>query len=262
MRLIFIRHAEPNYELNTLTEKGFREAGLLAHRTSDWAVTQVYCSPLGRAKDTAAPTLKALEKEAIELEWLREFYDPIDPALHPFHASIAWDFSPEYLNEHPELFDPIRWKSAEIMQSGRIGERYDEVCRLFDELLASYGYRRNGLRYDSDPTHIPSDAYMRYDGHTLEYMKENRADYTDTTLVFFCHLGIMKVLMSHLINVSPVVLWHGFCTAPASVTILNAEERIPGQAYFRCQVCGDTAHLREAGEPVSFYGAFAAPFQA
>ena len=30
MRLLFIRHGEPDYEKDSLTEKGFREAGYLA----------------------------------------------------------------------------------------------------------------------------------------------------------------------------------------------------------------------------------------
>ena len=38
MRLIFIRHAEPDYEHDSLTEKGWREAKLLAVRTKSWQV--------------------------------------------------------------------------------------------------------------------------------------------------------------------------------------------------------------------------------
>ena len=36
MNLIFIRHAEPDYTIDSLTEKGFREAEMLANRTKDW----------------------------------------------------------------------------------------------------------------------------------------------------------------------------------------------------------------------------------
>ena len=49
MRLIFIRHAEPDYSIDSLTEKGWREAKLLAERTKRWKVDEFYCSPLGRA---------------------------------------------------------------------------------------------------------------------------------------------------------------------------------------------------------------------
>jgi len=59
MRLIFIRHGEPDYEHDSLTEKGWREAKLLAARTKDWHVDDFYVSPLGRAQDTASFTLKA-----------------------------------------------------------------------------------------------------------------------------------------------------------------------------------------------------------
>ena len=54
MNLIFIRHAEPDYTIDSLTEKGFREAEMLANRTKDWNVDEVYVSPLGRAQDTAS----------------------------------------------------------------------------------------------------------------------------------------------------------------------------------------------------------------
>ena len=46
MRLIFIRHAEPDYSIDSLTEKGWREAKLLAERTKRWKVDEFYCSPL------------------------------------------------------------------------------------------------------------------------------------------------------------------------------------------------------------------------
>ena len=55
MRLIFIRRAEPDYSIDSLTEKGWREAKLLAERTKSEleGAMSSYCSPLGRAKDTA-----------------------------------------------------------------------------------------------------------------------------------------------------------------------------------------------------------------
>ena len=54
MRLLFIRHGEPDYEKDSLTEKGFREAEYLAEYLADVKIDACYVSPLGRAKDTAA----------------------------------------------------------------------------------------------------------------------------------------------------------------------------------------------------------------
>lgn len=45
MRLIFIRHGDPDYVHDTLTEKGKREAELLAQRVKNWDVSKFYVSP-------------------------------------------------------------------------------------------------------------------------------------------------------------------------------------------------------------------------
>ena len=38
MRLIFIRHGDPDYKNDGLTEKGMREAELIAKRVASWNV--------------------------------------------------------------------------------------------------------------------------------------------------------------------------------------------------------------------------------
>lgn len=53
MKIIFIRHGEPDYSIDSLTEKGWREAYALADRIQKWDVKDFYVSPLGRAQDTA-----------------------------------------------------------------------------------------------------------------------------------------------------------------------------------------------------------------
>lgn len=74
MRLILIRHGDPDYEHDTLTQKGRREAALLAERTKTWKVDDVYTSPLGRARATAQPSLQNWGKEAVILDWAQEFF--------------------------------------------------------------------------------------------------------------------------------------------------------------------------------------------
>lgn len=50
MRLLIVRHGDPDYEHDTLTEKGWREAELLAERLSKLNVKEFYVSPLGRRR--------------------------------------------------------------------------------------------------------------------------------------------------------------------------------------------------------------------
>ena len=74
-------------------------------------------------------------------------------------------------------------------------------------------------------------------------------------------MGINLVFMSHLLGISPVLLWQGFFLSTTSVTVLGTEERVKGQVYFRCQASGSTTHLYDGGEPVSRAGYFTEPFQ-
>ena len=73
MRLMIVRHGDPDYENDTLTERGWEEAKLLVPRFQKLDVKNFYVSPLGRAKDTASCTLKAMNRTAVECDWLREF---------------------------------------------------------------------------------------------------------------------------------------------------------------------------------------------
>ena len=71
MRILLIRHGDPDYVNDTLTEKGRREAALLAKRAVSMNMGECYKSPLGRAKDTAAPCLEGTGKTAESENGLR-----------------------------------------------------------------------------------------------------------------------------------------------------------------------------------------------
>lgn len=77
MKLLIVRHADPDYSIDSLTPTGWKEAALLAERLSRLEVAAFYVSPLGRAKDTASLTLKKMGRTATECPWLREFSAPI-----------------------------------------------------------------------------------------------------------------------------------------------------------------------------------------
>lgn len=230
MRIIFIRHGEPDYEHDTLTEKGWREAYLLAERVSRWDVKDFYCSPLGRARDTASPTLTIMRRDSEIQNWLQEFPASIlDPETG--NRRCPWDFAPEFWTAQPEFYDLHRWSQTPLMQTGPVSETYKQVCDSLDALLSEYGYDR-------------------YNG----YYKVRKSN--EDTLVFFCHFGVISVMLSHLLGISPVVLWQGFFLPPTSVTILATEEIHPGHAGFRVQKLGDTTHLHDGKEPISSAGYF------
>lgn len=231
MKLVFIRHGEPDYEIDGLTEKGKIEADLLADRLENFHMDEIFVSPLGRAKETAAPTLKRLNREAEELEWLKEFPPRISRPDRPKIESIAWDWMPKDWTVCPDFYDYDKWWKHPVMEAGHVGDEYMRVTGLFGELLKEHGYEK--------------------EGNLFRVTKAN-----NDTLVFFCHFGLTAVLMSYLLHVSPMILWHGMVAAPTAVTVIATEERQKGYASFRMNLFGDTSHLTQRGEPVSFAARF------
>ena len=233
MKLLLIRHGDPDYEIDGLTETGKIEAELLSERIAPMAVDAYYVSPLGRARATAEPTLRKAGRTAEVCEWLKEF--PLrlqrDYLQGSKLTSVCWDWLPQEWLQEKRFLDPEQWGEVEIFREHGVREEYDRIIAAFDELLAGHGYVRDGLYY--------------------------RAEEPNTkTLVFFCHFGLSCVLLSHLMNVSPMVLWHGLAMAPTSVTTLNTEERRPGIAVFRASAIGDVSHLLKHGQEPSFAARF------
>jgi len=253
MRLIFIRHGDPDYEHDDVTEKGKLEVAALTKRVVRWKnIKAFYTSPLGRAQATITPSLEALNRTQETLPWLQEFYYPAkDPETGKDH--IMWDMKPEYFTQNKDYFDKDLWMKTDFIKSGDGEKYYKMVCDGIDEILSRYGYIRDGMMYKvTNPVPNPNWKNPVPKWHLTPI--KNLED--ETTLVFTCHLGVMFTIMSHLLNMSPMQLWQGFYVAPTSITILNTEERAEGSAYFRVERLGDTCHLKENGEKISSSGYF------
>lgn len=224
MKLLIVRHADPDYSIDSLTPQGHIEAELLSQKLSKMDITAFYVSPLGRARDTANYTLRKMNRTAEVCDWLQEFTGSIEN-----HGT--WDWRPSEWSAEEHFYDKDEWLDVPIMKTGTLKKEYKRVTVELDKLLAAHGYERNGRIYKA--------------------VKAN-----EDTIVLFCHFGVECVLLSHLLNVSPMVLWHGFCAAPSSVTTIVTEEREKGIASFRIGSFGDVSHLYAGGEEPSFAARF------
>ncbi|MBQ9157751.1 MAG: histidine phosphatase family protein [Erysipelotrichaceae bacterium] len=231
MKIVFIRHGDPNYELDALTEKGILEAKALIPRVEKMNADYYYVSPLGRARQTAQIAMERIDKEAKVLDWLREFPAVVEHICEPNPGPQCWDWMPSDWAKEPSFYDIDHFYDHPVMKSGHVKEFYEDVINHFDALLKKHGYAKNGKTFD--------------------VLKANH-----DTLCFFCHFGIECVLLSYLINVSPMILWHGFVASTSSVTIVNTEERQKGIASFRISHFGDTSHLDASGLEPSFSARF------
>ena len=230
MRILLIRHAEPDYSIDSLTPKGRKEAELLSRRMIRYNIRDFYVSPLGRARDTAAYTLEKLNRTAEVLPWLKEFDgkypDPETGALR-----LAWDNKPRIWPAFPGVWSYDTFLDNPLFETGTFRKVWQETEDGVRNLMARYGFRKDG---------------------PVWHCEHNTPD----TIALFCHFGISMAVIGCLTEISPLVLWQRTLCLPSSVTEVVTEERIRGEVAFRITKIGDTAHLECAGEPRSSAGLF------
>ena len=231
MKLLIVRHGDPDYAKDSLTEKGWREARYLSERLIKMGIDDFYVSPLGRARATASFTLDRLGQTAEVKDWLQEFPARIQEPSRPGEQKIAWDWLPEDWTKEERFYQADHWFEVKNMRKGHVKELYDQVAAGLDEILARHGYAREG------------NYYRTAQGNT-------------DTVALFCHFGVECVMLSHLLHISPMPLWHGSCALPSSVTTLVTEERRKGIASFRMLSFGDLSHLYVHGEVPAFAARF------
>lgn len=231
MRLLLIRHAEPDYENNTLTPKGFKEAEALGNAYRNFQFDEAYCSPLNRAKYTAEAFMKHHpDKAVVEKKWLTEF-DALIRVPYTGEEWLSWDFLPAEFVKEEAFFSGDGYLSSSWLQRETLKQRYREATEGLDAVLEKNGYRRNGRLYEV------TDSNTR-------------------TVLMFCHFGMMSVLMSHLLHIPYVLLAQQFECQPTGVTTIVTEERQKGIAQFRCLRYSDVSHLTANGLQPSFSGRF------
>jgi broad specificity phosphatase PhoE len=256
MKFLIIRHGDPDYKIDSLTEKGWREAELLADRLVKAGITSFYASPLQRAQHTAKPTLDRIEvltgtRPKLEiLEWLREFPASINLDLTEHGApegtpilNCPWNMPPQYWSNQSEFFTP-NWSEHPLYNAPgcKVTEVYKRVTDGFAELAMRHGYAR---RTNSDGT--PGYIY-------------NRAEDINSKAVIalFCHLGLGNALLSAITGIPLPLFWKSFFLPTSSVTTVLMEEHplYPNQPQARIIGLGDVSHLYAAGEPTSPSGLF------
>ena len=231
MKILIVRHGDPDYSIDGLTEKGKKEVEFLADRLCRENIKKVYCSTLGRARLTAQPTLDRLGIKAEYCEWLREFgYVNIEPTYTEYQRR-CWDLMPRLVNECDALYSPTEWKEIDFVKKSDLEECLKIVTDSFDETLAKHGYVRDGRSY--------------------RVVNSNH-----DTIVFVCHFGIEAQLLGHIFSLSPFSIAQNTIALPSSVTTLYSEEREEGIAQFKMCGFGDVSHLYANNEEPAFSGRF------
>lgn len=210
MKLYIIRHADPDYENDTITEFGRQEAHALAEHLKDIKIDKIYSSPFGRAVATAMPTcaVKGLEPEI--LPWIAENPEFLRSADLDHGDNCTYKFSVE-----KGIHDFVDFKKES--RAGTI----ERLVQSSDDFLSSLGYTREGALY-------------RVEKHN------------EDTVAVFCHCGSGTAWIGHLIGLSPglsFVPLHIGTTGMTTIEFPNDREYVrPRLTYL-----GEITHIHKAG---------------
>ncbi len=212
MELYIIRHADPDYENDTITPYGKEQADLLAKRIEKLNPDFIYSSPRGRAIATAKPSCELLGKDFTIEEWTTEKmrYMRIPDLNDKKTLENTWSFS----------FDKGLYEYEDFAEHDRMEHIHDMVAAS-DEFLARHGYIREGLYYKID--------------------KPN-----DDKIAVFCHGGFGAAWIAHLVSLPPTLGWLHFIMGTTAVTKVRFDNNESGYTFPRMPYFGDREHLKKS----------------
>ena len=209
MKLLLIRHGDPDYPNDTLTDKGHRQAKLLAESLLQVPIDRLFVSPLGRARHTADYLIRLKKLDFKVLEFFQEVsgrYTDTD---------YAWEYHGCDLLKSGDDITLTNW--PELVPYGKhMGPVYQEFISQFDAFISDFGLERSGHVY-----------------------KVNRP--SDETIAVVCHGGVITTLLSHLLHIPLPVVYAQFRISPSSVTRLRLETK-EGLGVFRLISLNDMSH--------------------
>ena len=211
MLLHIIRHGDPDYEHNTITPFGHKEAQALAKWFNEKHVKfdRIYTSPLGRAKDTAAYTCEAQNITPKVLPWTEESME----YMQPFNADSPLSFTVNK-NGVENYIDFADHDRSEILNT---------LMTQSDAFLKELGYERCGSHY-----------------RILNHNQERVA--------VFCHGGFGAAWTAYLLGMAPTLGFPSMFMTTTSVTTF--EFRPIGDSEYtkpRMLRFDDVSHLHAAG---------------
>ena len=206
MILYYVRHGDPIYEPDGLTELGKKQAQALAKRLALYGVDEIYCSTSRRAQMTAQPICEKLEKEKILLDWA--------------HEGLVWgEFTV------PDDCGQYRW----AFQCEDYRKRFNdpEVRALGREWYAHSCFANNNFRKGMERIQTETDRFLSALGfeHILQKGHYKLLKKSEKRIALFAHEGFGKVFLSCLLDIPYPQLATRFELGHSSVTVIYFDEQ-------------------------------------
>ena len=221
MRLVLVRHGNPNYEQDCLTELGHKQAKVVAKRLMEEGIEEIYVSPMGRARQTAQAfaDLSGIGQMKV-LDFMHEIRYGREDAL--YQDLNPWLSAFDLIREGKDLQSPDWRKYPEFIDNTATIDA-DKVMAEADKWLATMGYQREGLYY-----RCMSD-------------KDN-----EKTIALFSHGGSSTAFLARVLNIPfPHMIAIFGHLAHTSITVLSFDPTPGNLTMPILEVAADARHLRE-----------------
>ncbi len=218
MKLYIIRHGDPDYANDCLTEPGKLQADAVAPRLASYGIDRIVTSPQGRARQTAQPLADLLDMTPEVASWAHEIYFQCN---HPTKGKVFGTAAPEEIMRSDEVLSlGDQWHTHPLYTGTGAGEEVAGIHAASDMWFEKLGYRREGLRY--------------------EVISPN-----DETIALFCHGGLGTVLIGHILGIPEPICFSAFGLSLTGVTLIEFKNTESGYTAPRCRFHNDTSHLFE-----------------
>lgn len=220
MRIVFVRHGEPDYARDCLTEEGRKQARAAAARLREENIEAIYASPLGRAAETAAAAAGELGLPVTTLDFMREVHWGSIDGSPVFADGHPWELADELARQGWDLTSP-EWRKLPCFANNLVTGEADRIALKTDEWLYTLGYERNG-------------AYYRC----------IRPDNRQFTVALFSHGGSSAAAMGHILNLTFPYACALFHLEFTGITVIRLD-RNPGSQTPPClELANDGRHIR------------------
>ncbi len=233
MLLYIIRHGDPDYTTDTLTERGWEQAEAVAKRLAASGINRVFSSPMGRAKQTAEPTCRLLGLDYTVEEWSHEIGD--EHRLTPYPDG--------------------KLKSVSLVD--RVDLRRDGAVQLdFEHAFECPGFSSSNMKDALDTISAGGRDFLARLGYKEEDGVYRITEPNDDKVALFCHAGMGRILVSYLLHVPLHLMWAGFHYTHTGVTVIEFKNQKTGFTVPRMLCYSDTSHLYAHGPDMRYCGKF------
>ena len=227
MKIIFIRHGNPDYALDCLTELGHKQAEAAAEVLCTMEIDKIFASTHGRAIETAEHTANKLGFEIQGCDFIRELTSrrKDDPTLPWSPEYSAWRRLLEYGRRNLPLLDPA-WRDHELFEDIDTVDCIDKLCIGLDEWLSSLGVERDGIYYR---------------------IKEKKLG----TVAMFCHAMAYSAAMAYMFNLTFPFVSLAMPMPQAAITVIDFDGEIDEVIAPKILKLACVDHLKKNGIEIS-----------